>query len=369
MFNIETIEKYCYIYDLKEVIVEILFLNGYSKFCNLTDLKVLKNDNNVMLFNDINTNTYNNNSDVKIDILILDLTTSYTNSNNNNNNNNNRNEKMFMEYVKGKISKYKPFLGIINKGNLKSVLGLQSLILQYYLEFADDYYYSPSNYFIENRVIFSFWTEQNPLSANRLKSIENIKKITGGNHRLIKCDDIPNFIMDKHPLHEGYKFLSAVHKADYLRTYFMHFYGGGYTDIKSFTRRWVPAFNDLLLNQDKLINGYQECANGVAHNHKYMSLHTELIGNGAYICKPNSVITKEWYSRMISLMDVKLSLLILNPAKNARDFYSKKLGNGGGYPIEWNELLGRIFHSVLSNNNNTRYVLQTVPKCICKMYM
>ena len=34
-------------------------------------------------------------------------------------------------------------------------------------------------------------------------------------------------------LHSSYKYLSYTHRSDYLRCYFSHYYGGGYSDIKN----------------------------------------------------------------------------------------------------------------------------------------
>jgi hypothetical protein len=89
--------------------------------------------------------------------------------------------------------------------------------------------------------------------------------------------------------------------------------------------------------------GYKEVNGGVA----YQPLAKEwdkLIGNGAYICKPQTPLTKEWYLEMIRLLDSKLELLRKNPAKNPQDSADNK--SGSNYPIEWNEMLGRIFHRV-----------------------
>lgn len=60
----------------------------------------------------------------------------------------------------------------------------------------------------------------------------------------------------------------------------------------------------------------------------------ELIGNGAYICKKQTELTKEWYSEMIKLLDEKYPLLKQHPSTFPQD--CAELGKG--YPIEWNEM-------------------------------
>ncbi len=54
--------------------------------------------------------------------------------------------------------------------------------------------------------------------------------------------------------HQAYAYLSEVNNADYLRTYFMRFYGGGYTDVKMHRGSWVSSFEKLNLNEHALIS-------------------------------------------------------------------------------------------------------------------
>ena len=50
-----------------------------------------------------------------------------------------------------------------------------------------------------------------------------------------------------------------------------------------------------------------------------------------------------WFSEMNILLDSKLDTLQRNPASSPDDCSEK----GTGYPIEWTEMLGRIFHKVV----------------------
>lgn len=85
-----------------------------------------------------------------------------------------------------------------------------------------------------------------------MNSIEQLKTITECNIIFIDKNNLKNYILHDYPLHNGYEYLSAVHKADYLRTYFMNFYGGGYSDIKKTTGSWKKSFEDLY-NSDNWI--------------------------------------------------------------------------------------------------------------------
>ena len=65
---------------------------------------------------------------------------------------------------------------------------------------------------------------------------------------------------------------------------------------------------------------------------------------------------------MIKLLDNKYTSLKENPAKSNYDCSPSK----SGYPIEWNELLGRIFHKVSYNYKDK--ILQTLPQPIFEKY-
>lgn len=205
---------------------------------------------------------------------------------------------------------------------------------------ANLFFYCPNDSLnVIPKNIFCFWTGNNQITENRKQCLYNIMQTSMSNVKFIDNNTIKKYILDSYPLHEAYQYLSEVHKADYLRMYFMHFYGGGYTDIKRQSGSWNESF-DLLANNSELFGiGYQEIDGGVAYLpvQHYWKL---LIGNGAYIFRPNTEFTKKWYNDVNKLLDDKLEQLKKCPATHTRD--CKESGNG--YPIEWNEMLGRIFH-------------------------
>ena len=210
-------------------------------------------------------------------------------------------------------------------------------------------------------VIYCFWTGDNELTPNRKDCLEQLTKTTECSLRLITKQNLHEYILPDNPLHPGYEYLSETHKADYLRTYFMHFYGGGYTDIKRTTGSWKKAFDDF--KQSKYwICGYPEVDYNVAYT-PIVSKWSELIGVCAYICKPKTPLTTEWYTEMMALIDTKLPDLKLNPSKFPQDCKEKShyffyLSNSQ-YPLEWNELLGRIFHKVAYKYKD--HLLNTLP--------
>jgi hypothetical protein len=127
----------------------------------------------------------------------------------------------------------------------------------------------------------------------------------------------------------------------------MHFHGGGYSDIKIPTGGWKQAFEDILQYKNILINGYPELP-------QYKL--TGYIGNCAYITRPNTEFTKEWYEKLIKKMDEKLP-------KFKKDGYvpgpSQEFDEN--YPIHWEEILGDIFRSVLPKFIESGQILYSVP--------
>ena len=196
------------------------------------------------------------------------------------------------------------------------------------------------NKYMENRNIYVFWTGNNIMSKNREECLKELIKVSQCNVILVTPDVLDKYILQEHPLHQSFNYLSETHKADYLRTYFMRFHGGGYSDIKKTSGSWIDSF-EKLEKSDKLIIGYKEAQYGGVAYSPLLNKWNELIGNGAYICKPNTQLVIEWYNEMITLMDKKYSELKKNPStfpQDRKELYKEK----NGYPIEWNEMLGNI---------------------------
>jgi hypothetical protein len=200
------------------------------------------------------------------------------------------------------------------------------------------------------------------MTENRRRAIDSIKEKSGCQIQLITKDNLDSYILKDHPLHPAYQYLSEVHKADYLRTYFMHFYGGGYSDVKPTSADWNKAFNDMEQNPTHLANGYPEIGPGGVGYKPYAEHWKSLIGNGAYIFRPKTPLTEEWYTEMIAILDSKLETLKQHPASHPRD----KKEDNTGYPIGWIEMLGEIFHKVIYKYHDK--LLMSVPTPIFNNY-
>lgn len=198
------------------------------------------------------------------------------------------------------------------------------------------------------------------MSDGRRYCLHRLETDTGCKVVLVTNNELPKYILPEEPLHPIYPFLSETHKADYLRTYFMHFHGGGYSDIKMPAGSWTAAFEQMRANENYWICGYKEIEHGVAYL-PYADLHEDLVGNCCYICRPRTPFTAEWYGDMVKLLDSKLELAVRYPATFPQDRAEVE----SGYPIEWNEMLGRIFHRVLYGYRD--HMLNTLPEPLfCK---
>lgn len=212
------------------------------------------------------------------------------------------------------------------------------------------------------RNLYSFWVGNNnpTMNQNRLNGLESIKINSKVNHVLVTDDILPKYVVDSHPLHEGYQYLSDVHKADYLRTYFMHHYGGGYSDIKPCSWDWNPYFDQLNNTPDAFGIGAPEDEGELSvtpNQRPWLGQHWDkLMTNDLYIFKPHTEFTDKWYHKMLSIMNEKLHLLKKTPAKNSREAADTSVTE---YPIQWGEILLEVFHPLC--HEYTDRLIKTMP--------
>lgn len=221
---------------------------------------------------------------------------------------------------------------------------------RYAIPFLQDIDFDLHTLINPQRVIYCFWTGTNPLTPNRLVGLRTMKENAGVPVVLVTPNNLSSFVLKDHPLHPAYEYLSCVHKADYLRCYFMYHYGGGYSDIKPCTRSWLPSFHLIEQNPDKYALGFSEIhPRDVAYpdcfyprkefkriNRDMLFNFNRLIGMGAFISRPGTPMTKRWLDELHRRLDLKLEDLKKNPGN--------VWGDSEGYPIKWNAILGQIFH-------------------------
>ena len=218
------------------------------------------------------------------------------------------------------------------------------------------------------RNLYSFWVGNNNLvmNQNRIDGLESIKNNSNVNFILINNENLSDHILEGYPLHEGFNYLSDVHKADYLRTYFMHHYGGGYTDIKPCSWDWNPYFDQLECS-DAFGIGAPEDEGELSVTPKqrpWLGQHWDkLMTNDLYIFKPNTEFTTKWYNTLLRIMDVKFNNLQKFPAKSSREAADTVVTR---YPIDWGEILIEIFHPLCYEY--TDRLIKTMPYPITQNY-
>ena len=62
----------------------------------------------------------------------------------------------------------------------------------------------------------------------------------------VTLETLPQLVLKDHPLDESFHSrISAIQRGDYLKAYFMHLYGGGYSDVKNIQESYIPARDKL----------------------------------------------------------------------------------------------------------------------------
>ena len=172
------------------------------------------------------------------------------------------------------------------------------------------------------------------MSETRRTCLSQLRSVSGCRVVLVTPETLPSYLVT--PLHPAYPYLSEVHKADFLRCYFMHFHGGGYADIKLTLGSWRKAFRDLELNSEAYINGYQAGGPDGVSDPDLKSQWTELIGAGQFIARPRTEFTREWYASVCRVLDEQLDALRAHPATGPYDHAPSP----SGYPLGYTDLLG-----------------------------
>jgi len=205
---------------------------------------------------------------------------------------------------------------------------------------------------VKNKIIWCFWFgEQRSLDREkcltRLKDLnKNLILITEKNYK--KYENLAD------PYHSALNFLSSTHKSDYLRAYFMHHYGGGYTDIKYFNQSFEPFLENLYRTPKLGIGAIEESSLDIANCFETLKIRHEFkkfIGCGNFAFKKNNNFTKEWLNNVELILEKNKNLLIKNPGS----YHPRAVRSGAqgtdlkprGYPLEWTEIMGNIFHPLV----------------------
>jgi len=236
-------------------------------------------------------------------------------------------------------------------------------------------------------VVWAFWFGP-PQQGARLQVFEALKSKIGVPLNLVTDENLEQYIIKEAPPHRAFKYLSPVHKSDYLFAYFSHHVGGGFHDIKAPSGSWAPYFEHLNADNASWIMGTFEgkrdfiacqepmaaddpacvalrLTRGESATH-YKSVFTEfpsawILGEydpfdgtrGAccervrdgfrkllqcqqHIARPRTPLTSDWLRLADAVLERKYEALKTHPYPFPRCC----MNHENGYPINWAELKG-----------------------------
>ena len=119
--------------------------------------------------------------------------------------------------------------------------------------------------------------------------------------------------------------LSQIHRADYLRAYVMHNYGGGYSDVKPTDKAWAHAFDELD-DQHVWLVGTPETKGGVACSTGVVDVDCKKLGesyqqlatNCVYIMRPHTPLTSAWLREATRRLKNRGPEIMKHPAHRPR---------------------------------------------------
>lgn len=229
----------------------------------------------------------------------------------------------------------------------------------------------------KEKTIWCFWTGNNPMSKERAGCLHVLSENSGAEVQLVNPKNLKDYEVEGDPFHEGYEYLSLTHKSDYLRSYFMYHYGGGYSDIKDYEFDWMPYWG-LLEESDKDFIGAPELhRDHIASSDPFVVREFENLATVRYfIFKRKTEFAKLWKEATEKKMDE-----ILYQLKIQDGSYHPRAVSGGnifdpqgderswpdGYPLAWNDLLGQIVHQ-LQYENLDRFLVEIPNVLIWEKY-
>lgn len=211
---------------------------------------------------------------------------------------------------------------------------------------------------LEEGIVFAYWSGSAPLPEIRQNCIDQFAQTAQLSVFIVRDEDIEELTASK-PLPTCFQYLCAAHKADILRIYLLHHYGGGWTDVKQTTGSW--HFSLRLLQETELYCvGYPEVGPSTVSGFagfdfkdpswwQYTFLRLDfpsLIGNGALLAKHGTPLLDEIHrEQMVRLNDLSAELRRF-PASHPKDRLGLTLpgGSPSRYPVPWTHLLGSIVH-------------------------
>ena len=262
------------------------------------------------------------------------------------------------------------------------------------------------------RLMMTFWFGP-PFKGPRLEAFNSLSRSVGVPLHLVTSDNLKQYVLPGYPLHPAFKFLTPVHKSDYLFGYFSHHVGGAFHDIKQPFGNWTPYFDRMerirgpreawLVGSPSLrehiacqepmaaddpmclrlrrsrgenashwrsvlpefktayINGRYDPFDGTrgACCERVRNAWKHMINCQEHIARPRTALTRDWLRLVHVALDRKLAALNATRYPMARCCQNHE----NGYPINWAELKGNtLFPLELKYQSHVYPILPPKPK-------
>ncbi|MBM3349911.1 MAG: hypothetical protein FJY58_09500 [Betaproteobacteria bacterium] len=206
---------------------------------------------------------------------------------------------------------------------------------------------------LDREYLFCMWPGKDQLPKERAAELFSI--ISSSDSAVVYLNDLSygKWEIPEAPFHPALKYLSECHRSDYLRVYLMHYYGGGYTDIKFTYKSWKGAFKTLK-QSDAYVLGYKPKKIGMSEKYQDPVFLKEIeekylpfgIGHVAFIFKRQTPLTLHILNRLHKHLDEYQGQLMANPSRTQKDWLGKILDDGSTskYPLHYTELGPDLFH-------------------------
>mmetsp|Transcript_102620 Transcript_102620/g.319073 ORF Transcript_102620/g.319073 Transcript_102620/m.319073 type:complete len:281 (+) Transcript_102620:265-1107(+) len=138
-----------------------------------------------------------------------------------------------------------------------------------------------------HRVVWMCWTGNNPMPPHLQLCLRTVERNAGLPVVLVTPRNVAEYVPDPHP---AYHLLHLAHRADYLRCYLLHHYGGIYLDVDTVCLRSLAGLFDLL-----------ETFDAVGYDGSQWGEYIGISDMGPF--RPSSPITELWFNALHGRME------------------------------------------------------------------
>lgn len=218
------------------------------------------------------------------------------------------------------------------------------------------------------KVVFVIWfghTETTPMfTVRRYHALQSLISNIGVPVIMITQENYKNFEKRDYPYHPAFNYLSGVHKSDYIRTYLLYHYGGGYHDIKFREESWKDEWEKFKDANISIIGRREKSQDVIVGDINIKQNYDNFITMGWIICRPYINYTEKMLETIENILTKNFEKLKQFPAPEPR--YIKPDDDENAYPLKYNELLTpHMYHLQTENKDHIEY---TLPDALKKTY-